>query len=93
MITMINDGCSPNILIADMSTGKTYKLGKVDEVTLTSNEDNEIKLSDDRALISTEPITIQAVMDRTRLKAFEIFVLTGNDLYLRFPKKLRRKKI
>lgn len=26
------------------------------------------------------------------LKAFRIFILTDNDLYLRFPKKLRRKK-
>lgn len=26
------------------------------------------------------------------LKAFRIFTLTGNDLYLRFPKKLRRRR-
>lgn len=29
---------------------------------------------------------------KDRLKAFCIFALTGNDLYLRFPKKLRRRR-
>lgn len=92
MITLINGGYTPNICIRDEVTGKTYKLGKATEITLTPDEDNEIRLSVDRALISPEPLTIQAVADGARLKAFAIFALTGNDLYLRFPKKLRRRR-
>ena len=92
MITLINGGYAPNIHIRDEVTGKTYKLGKANEITLTPDENNEIRLSVDRVLTSPEPLTIQAVTDKTRLKAFAIFALTGNDLYLRFPKKLRRRK-
>lgn len=72
----------------------TYrKLGKVESIELQPNEKGEVWLSDDSALISTEPLTFSfRVLNKNGLLAFTIFALTGNDLYLRFPKKLRRKK-
>lgn len=79
--------------LEEIGTGRRVKMGGLKEVTLTPDENDEIRLSDDRVLITSEPLTIQAtILNKDRLKAFSIFVLTGNDLYLRFPKKLRRRR-
>ncbi len=75
--------------LEEISTGRQVKLGEIKEISLTQNENDEIRLSGDRVLISSEPVTI---LNKDRLKAFSIFALTGNDLYLRFPKKLRRRR-
>ena len=75
----------------EMGTSKLLKMGELKGVT--PNENAEISVGDDRVLITSEPITIQATtLNKDRLKAFLIFVSTGNDLYLRFPKKLRRRR-
>lgn len=79
--------------LEEIGTGRRVKMEGLKEVTLTPDENNEIRFSDDRALITSEPITIPVtILNKDRLKAFSIFVLTGNDLYLRFPKKLRRRR-
>lgn len=79
--------------LEEIGTGRRMKMGEIKEISITPNENDEIRLSDDRVLISSEPITIPVtILNKDRLKAFSIFALTGNDLYLRFPKKLRRKK-
>ena len=59
--------------------------------------DAEISVDDDRyskeylAYFSSEPIEFTGKI-KGNLKAFTIFIMTGNDLYLRFPKKLRRRR-
>ena len=81
--------------LEEIGTGRRAKMGEIKEILLTPNENNEIRLSDDRVLISSEPITITiplTILNKDHLKAFSIFALTGNDLYLRFPKKLRRRR-
>ena len=82
------------VWLEEISTGRRVKMEGLKEVCeLYPNENDEIRLSDDRVLISSEPITIQAtILNKDQLKAFYIYVLTGNDLYLRFPKKLRRRR-
>lgn len=68
-----------------------YKpLGHLSEVELTVDED--AKCSEKYAhYFSSAPIefTVKTTSD---FRAFVIFATTGNDLYLRFPKKLRRKR-
>lgn len=79
--------------LEEISTGKLMKMGEIKEISLTPDENDEIRLSDDRVLISSEPVTIPVkILNKDQLKAFSIFALTGNDLYLRFPKKLRRRR-
>lgn len=79
--------------LEEISTGRRVKMGEIKEISLTPDENDDIRLSDDRVLISSEPVTIPVtILNKDRLKAFCIFALTGNDLYLRFPKKLRRRR-
>jgi hypothetical protein len=79
--------------LEEIGTGRRVKMEGLKEVTITPDENNEIRLSDDRILISSEPLTIPlTLLNKDHFKAFVIFTLTGNDLYLRFPKKLRRRR-
>jgi len=79
--------------LEEIGTGRCVKMGEIKEISITPDENDEICLSDDRVLISSEPVTIPVtILNKGRLKAFCIFALTGNDLYLRFPKKLRRRR-
>lgn len=43
------------------------------------------------AYFSSDPIEFTAKI-AGNLRAWDIFIKTGNDLYLRFPKKLRRRR-
>ena len=82
-----------DVFISSINDGTYHKLGKVESIELQPNEKDEIWLSEDTALISREPLTFSCrVLNKNGLRAFAIFALTGNDLYLKFPKKLRRKK-
>ncbi len=83
-----------DVFISSIGDDTYHKLGKVESMEFQPNEKGEIRLSDDTALISSEPLTFSCtVLNKNGLLAFTIFALTGNDLYLRFPKKLRRKKV
>lgn len=82
-----------DVFISSIDDDTYHKFGKVKSIELQPNEKGEIRLSDDRALITSEPLTLSfTVLNKNGLRAFTIFALTGNDLYLRFPKKLRRKR-
>lgn len=73
--------------LEEIGTGRRMKMGEIKEISITPDE------NDDRVLMSSEPVTIPVtILNKDRLKAFWIFALTGNDLYLRFPKKLRRRR-
>ena len=70
--------------------GEYKPLGYISEVELTAEED--AKCSERFAhYFSSAPIELTG-KTTSNLRAFIIFATTGNDLYLRFPKKLRRKK-
>ena len=82
-----------SVWLEEIGTGRRVKMEGMKEVTITPDENSEIRLSDDRVLVSSEPLTIPVtIINKDHLKAFYIFALTGNDLYLRFPKKLRRRR-
>lgn len=82
-----------DVFIGSINDGTYHKLGKVESIEMQPNEKGEIRLSDDRVLITREPLTFSCtILNKSGLSAFAIFALTGNDLYLKFPKKLRRKK-
>ena len=69
-----------------------YKpLGHISEVELTSEPVNPTPNQEYLAYFSSEPIEF-TVKITSNLRAFAIFITTGNDLYLRFPKKLRRRR-
>ena len=72
--------------------GEYKPLGHISEVELTSEPVNPVPEQEYCAYFSSEPIDFTAKMT-SNLRAFYIFIRTGNDLYLRFPKKLRRKRI
>ena len=66
-----------------MQDGEYKPLGHISEVELTSEPVN--------STFSPGSIELEGKI-LCNPKAFYIFITTGNDLYLRFPKKLRRKK-
>ena len=69
-----------------------YKpLGHISEVELTSEPVNPTPNQEYLAYFSPGAIEFTA-KTTNNLRAFAIFITTGNDLYLRFPKKLRRRK-
>ena len=81
------------VWLGEIGTDKLKKLGDIKEATLTPDDNDEIRFGDDRILTTSEPITIPVtILNKDGLKAFSIFALTGNDLYLKFPKKLRRRR-
>lgn len=74
-----------------MQDGEYKPLGHISEVELTSEPVNPTPDQEYHAYFSPEPIELEGKI-LCNPKAFYIFITTGNDLYLRFPKKLRRKK-
>ncbi|SFU57360.1 hypothetical protein [Butyrivibrio sp. INlla21] len=74
------------------SPDATYqKLGNCEVIALTSVE--EPKESIGSKYFASDSITIPCkIKNITNFKAFCIYMVSGNDLYLRFPKKLRRKR-
>ena len=74
-----------------MQDGEYKPLGHVSEVELTSEPVNPTP--DQEYLAYFSPGTIEFTAKITsNLRAWVIFIETGNDLYLRFPKKLRRRR-
>ena len=71
--------------------GEYKPLGHISEAELTSEPVNPTPDQEYHAYFSPEPIEFTAKIT-SNLRAWVIFITTGNDLYLRFPKKLRRKK-
>ena len=71
--------------------GEYKPLSYISEVELTIEPVNPTPEQEYYAYFSPEPIEFTAKIT-SNLRAFAIFVKTGNDLYLRFPKKLRRKR-
>lgn len=71
-----------------LDDGEYKPLGFVDHVNLTI-EDEEATCDENRFL-SFEPMSL--TIKCFNFRGLMIFIKTGNDLYLRFPKKLRRKK-
>ena len=74
-----------------MQDGEYKPLGHISEVELTSEPVNPTPDQEYHAYFSPEPIEFTAKIT-SNFRAWVIFVTTGNDLYLRFPKKLRRRK-
>ena len=71
--------------------GEYKPLSHISEVELTSEPVNPTPDQEYLAYFSPEPIEFTAKIT-SNLRAWVIFITTGNDLYLRFPKKLRRRK-
>lgn len=71
--------------------GEYQPIGHISEVELTATPVNPTPEQEYYAYFSSEPIEFTAKI-KSNLRAFYIFFKTGNDLYLRFPKKLRRRR-
>ena len=69
--------------------GEYKPLGHMSNVELSA--DNDRYSREYLAYFSSETIEFTGEI-KGNLKAFTIFIMTGNDLYLRFPKKLRRRR-
>ena len=69
--------------------GEYKPLGYVSDVELPAETN---KCSDEYlTYFKPDPIEIEAKIT-SNIRAWVIFIKTGNDLYLKFPKKLRRRK-
>lgn len=84
---------------ADDPDAPYQKLGSVEETMIDTIEDGQEDSTDisfARVLHSyyhPKTFTISGTIKNTaKFKAFCIYAVSGNDLYLRFPKKLRRKR-
>lgn len=75
-----------------MQDGEYKPLGHISECSLSVEPKNPTPEEEYRSFFSSEPIELEFKISWNP-KAFYIFITTGNDLYLRFPKKLRRKRI
>lgn len=73
-----------------MQDGEYKPLGNISECDISIEPNNPTPEEEHYAYFSQDPIEF-TVKTTSNLRAFMIFVTTGNDLYLRFPKKLRRK--
>ncbi len=69
--------------------GEFIPLGHISDVELTSDTDNAEQSELIKRLYSTEPIEIKCTFKNA--DGVSYFLKKGNDLYMRFPKKLRRK--
>lgn len=80
-----------DIRIAVLDENGEYKdldrLDHIEEVDLTPENVGDIK---PYARMSHGPLEFTATIRNP--EGFRIWLLTGNDLYMRFPKKLRRRK-
>ena len=71
-----------------MQDGEYKPLGSISECDLSIEPTPEEEYY---AYFSQDPIEFTA-KTTSNIRAWVIFIETGNDLYLRFPKKLRRKR-
>lgn len=71
-----------------MQDGEYKPLGNISECDLSIEPTPEEEY---HAYFSQDPIEFTAKMT-CNIRAWVIFIETGNDLYLRFPKKLRRRR-
>lgn len=71
--------------------GEYQPLGHISEIELTTEPVNPTFEQEYFAYLSPDPIEFTAKIT-SNLKAWVIFIKTGNDLYFRFPKKLRRRR-
>lgn len=74
-----------------MQDGEYKPVGHISEVELNSEPVDPTPNQKYLTYFSPGPIELTAKI-QNNLRAFAIFITTGNDLYLRFPKKLRRRK-
>ncbi len=92
---MLQGLVSDRIYIHDiLGTGEMIPLSSISEVELTAETDKDDKELADRYL-SSAPISgsfIIAPSSMRKFDAFAYFAWTGNDLYLRFPKKMKRSR-
>lgn len=88
----INTTTDKVIIIRDMETEEwkgCLALEPIIDVNLSIEPENAT------AYHFVKPSVVESFTAKFSVKnfyGFSIFVLTGNDLYLRFPKKLRRKR-
>lgn len=74
----------------DSNTGELVQIGELRDFSVTLDDDL-IPVTDDRVLLADEPLEFTAKIEKHSGLAFKVFIITGNSLYFRFPKKLRRK--
>lgn len=87
----IKFGKIKNALFFVEDNGEYKPLNHISEVELTSEPVNPTPDQEYLAHFSPGPIEFTAKIT-SNLRAWVIFITTGNDLYLRFPKKLRRRR-
>lgn len=79
-----------SIRMAVLDENGEYKninlISHIDEVDLTPDSIDNTK----RYIRTTEPMEFTATLRNP--EGFRVWLLTGNDLYMRFPKKLRRRR-
>lgn len=79
-----------DIRMAVLDENGEYKnialLGHIDEVDLAPKNVDETE----RYIRTCEPMEFTATLRNP--EGFRIWLLTGNDLYMKFPKKLRRRR-
>ena len=68
--------------------GEYKPLGEIEECELTVSADE----SDHKSYCLLEKSMELTATISSNIRALWIFVTTGNDLYLKFPKKLRRRR-
>ena len=71
--------------------GEYKLLGHISEVELDTEPVNPTAEQEYYSYFCQDPIEFTAKIT-SNLRAWVIFIKNGNDLYLRFPKKLRRRK-
>ena len=72
-----------------LDNGEYKPLGHIDDLELTLSATDE-QQEDYHKYFLNESIEIE--MKICNVESLMIYLRTGNDLYLRFPKKLRRRK-
>ena len=74
-----------------MQDGEYKSLGNISECDLSIEPVDPIHEEEYKSFFNSETIELEGKL-LCNPKAFYIFITTGNDLYLRFPKKLRRRR-
>ena len=92
---MLQGLVSGTVYIHDiLGTREMMPLGSISEAELTTETDKDDKELADRYL-SAAPISGSLTFTPSSMRkfdAFAYFAWTGNDLYLRFPKKMKRSR-
>jgi hypothetical protein len=88
----IKFGGIENVQLFVGQDGEYKPLGHITDVEITSEPGTALNEYTKR-LMTLQAESVEFTFNlKGKQKAFWIFITTGNDLYLRFPKKLRRKK-